>query len=204
MSVRLAVAEDVPAIGRVLASAFSDYPFLRHTVAADDHEAVAQRGELLAQHADRGVLQLGGDVEEVHHLVARTVLGEVVAGRRPGESPLAALRRACFEDLARRDAMLGFAGPDFVRLVTGSPTLRARLREIHEEREAALAAALAEEFDEFTAGLVAAHVVAVHRTLFREVQRRTLAGQDADEIAAALEPRAVQAFDALQRLLEER
>lgn len=142
-------------------------------------------------------------VLDIHEeFIAR--LGEVVAGRRPGESPLAALRRACFEDLARRDAMLGFAGPDFVRLVTGSPTLRARLREIHEEREAALAAALAEEFDEFTAGLVAAHVVAVHRTLFREVQRRTLAGQDADEIAAALEPRAVQAFDALQRLLEER
>ena len=51
-------------------------------VTADDHEAVAQWGELLAQHSDRFVLQLGGDVEEVHHLVARTVLGEVLAGDR--------------------------------------------------------------------------------------------------------------------------
>ncbi|KAA5826065.1 TetR/AcrR family transcriptional regulator [Saccharopolyspora hirsuta] len=140
-------------------------------------------------------------VLDIHEeFVAR--LGEVVAGRRDGESPLAALRRAYFADLARRDAMLGFAGPDFVRLITGSPTLLARLREIHEEREAPLAAALTDEFDEFTAELVAAHVVAVHRTLFREVQRRTLAEQDHDEIAAAVEPLAARAFDALQRLLD--
>ncbi|AUS78467.1 N-acetyltransferase [Actinoalloteichus sp. AHMU CJ021] len=47
VSVRLAVAEDVPAIGRVLASAFSDYPFLRHTVAADDHAERVRRGQEL-------------------------------------------------------------------------------------------------------------------------------------------------------------
>ncbi|RKT88516.1 DNA-binding transcriptional regulator, AcrR family [Saccharopolyspora antimicrobica] len=138
-------------------------------------------------------------VLDIHEeFIAR--LGEVVAGRTPGESPLAALRRAYFEDLARRDAMLGFSSPSFARLITESPTLLARLREIHEEREAALAAVLARETDEFTAALTAAHAIAVHRALFREVQRRTLAGQDADEIAAALEPLAVQAFDALQRL----
>ncbi|MER7015422.1 TetR/AcrR family transcriptional regulator [Saccharopolyspora sp. NPDC000359] len=129
-------------------------------------------------------------------------LGEVVADRRKGESPLAALRRAYFEDLARRDAMLGFSGPDFARLLAGSPTLLARLREIHEEREAPLAAALADELDGFAAALVAAHVVAAHRTLFREVQRRALAGQDHDEIATAVEPLAVRAFDALERLLD--
>ncbi|MER7080506.1 transcriptional regulator, TetR family [Saccharopolyspora kobensis] len=140
-------------------------------------------------------------VLDIHEeFIAR--LGEVVAGRASGESPLAALRRAYFEDLARRDAMLGFSGPSFARLIAGSPTLLARLREIHEERETALAAVLARETDEFTAALTAAHAIAVHRALFREVQRRTLAGQDADEIAAALEPLAVQAFDALQRLAE--
>ncbi|MER5390004.1 TetR/AcrR family transcriptional regulator [Saccharopolyspora sp. NPDC002686] len=140
-------------------------------------------------------------VLDIHEeFIAR--LGEVVAGRDAGESPLAALRRTYFEDLAQRDAMLGFSGQDFARLIAGSPTLLARLREIHEERETALAAVLAREFDEFTAAITAAHVIAVHRTLFGEVQRRTVAGQAADEIAEALEPLAAQAFDALERLVD--
>ncbi|MGW1681131.1 hypothetical protein [Saccharopolyspora sp. NPDC002376] len=112
------------------------------------------------------------------------------------------LRRTYFEDLAQRDAMLGFSSRKFARLIAESPTLLARLREIHEEQETALAAVLAHEFDEFTAELTAAHAIAAHRTLFREVQRRTLAGQSAEETAAALEPLAAQAFDALQRLVD--
>ncbi|WP_085944873.1 GNAT family N-acetyltransferase [Actinoalloteichus spitiensis] len=47
VSVRPAVDGDVPAIGRVLASAFSDYPFLRHTIAADDHAERVRRGQEL-------------------------------------------------------------------------------------------------------------------------------------------------------------
>ncbi|MEU7041233.1 GNAT family N-acetyltransferase [Streptomyces varsoviensis] len=37
--VRPATADDVPAAVRTLTSAFADYPFTRHVVAADDHES---------------------------------------------------------------------------------------------------------------------------------------------------------------------
>lgn len=78
--------------------------------------------------------------EEFVALQARTV-----AGRAPGESALTALRRAFLEAVAKHDAVIGFSGPDFARMIVESPALVARLREFHEEREDALAAVLAEE-----------------------------------------------------------
>jgi AcrR family transcriptional regulator len=139
-------------------------------------------------------------VLDMHEELA-AALACTVAKREPGESALAALRRSYFQALESRDALLGFSGPEFVRLITDSPTLRARLREIQEERETALAAALSTELDDFTAKLMAGCVTSVHRILFQEVLRRTLAGEGDDEIATALDPLARQGFDRLRDAL---
>ncbi|MEO3829594.1 TetR family transcriptional regulator [Actinomadura sp. B10D3] len=135
--------------------------------------------------------------EEFVSLLARTV-----AGRAPNESALAALRRAFLEAVAKHDAVIGFSGPDFARMIVESPALVARLREFHEEREDALAAVLAEETgagpDDVLPRLVAAQLGGVHRVLFREILRRTLDGETNDEIAAALTEAARTAFDLLE------
>ncbi|MFF0413933.1 TetR/AcrR family transcriptional regulator [Kitasatospora sp. NPDC004745] len=70
-------------------------------------------------------------------------LARAVDERAPGESALAALRRDCLGGLDRHDPRLGFSGRAFARTITDSPALVARLRELHEQGEAALAEALA-------------------------------------------------------------
>ncbi|MVU75660.1 TetR family transcriptional regulator [Nocardia sp. ET3-3] len=131
---------------------------------------------------------------------------DTVRQRRPGESALAALRRAYLAAAASKDAVLaGFSGPDFAALITGSPALVARLREFHEDRERLLAAVLAEETgspaDDFTARVAAALLGGVHRTLFDEVLVRTVAGESNEAIAAVLAQRVTAAFDTLEPAL---
>ncbi|MGW3076032.1 MULTISPECIES: TetR/AcrR family transcriptional regulator [unclassified Kitasatospora] len=136
-------------------------------------------------------------------LVAR--LAGTVAGRAPGESALAALRRDCLAGLDRHDARLGFSGPDFARTVFDSPALAARLRELHEQGETALAEALGEAVHErpvgFECRVAAALLAAVDRAVFAEVFRRTLAGEEQSAIAAAVRPSAVRAYDRLEGAL---
>ena len=138
--------------------------------------------------------------EEFTGLLARTV-----AERAPGESALAALRRAFLDAAARHDPVIGFSGPDFARMITESPALVARLRELHEERENALAAVLAAETaahpDDPLPRLAAAQLAAVHRVLFQEALRRTLDNEPDEEIAAALAKSARMAFDMLSPAL---
>jgi AcrR family transcriptional regulator len=125
-----------------------------------------------------------------------------VAERAPGESALAALRRGFQDSAARHDPVLGFSGPGFARMVTGSPALAARLREFHEEREDALAAVLAEETgagpDDLLPRLAAAQFGAVHRVLYQEALRRALDNETHDEMATALTASAHHAFDLLE------
>ncbi|MBD0676023.1 TetR/AcrR family transcriptional regulator [Streptomyces sp. CBMA156] len=132
-------------------------------------------------------------------------LAGTVAGRAPGESALAALRRDCLAGIDRHDAGLGFAGPAFARTVFDSPALAARLRELHEQGETALAEALAEAVHEIPVGfecrVAAALLAAVDRAVFAEVFRRTLAGEEHAAIAAAVRPSAVQAYDRLEGAL---
>ncbi len=128
-------------------------------------------------------------------------LARVIAQRRTGESALAALRRDYLAALDRRDAAIGFSGQVFVQMITDSPALLARLREIHEDREAAVAAVLAEETGagpyDIAPYAAAAHLAATHRVLFAAVFRRTLAGEENDAIAAAIADVAREAFDLL-------
>ncbi|MEV0445606.1 TetR/AcrR family transcriptional regulator [Streptomyces spectabilis] len=79
-----------------------------------------------------------------HHEAFTQGLAAAVAGREPGEEPLAALRRTFRAALLEHSPVVGFTGPAFARMVADSPTLSARLRELHEQREEALASALAD------------------------------------------------------------
>ncbi|MFC4060817.1 TetR/AcrR family transcriptional regulator [Planomonospora corallina] len=140
------------------------------------------------------VFDLGGEFVQS---LARTV-----RGRAPGESALAALRRAYLAAVAAHDPVIGFSGPAFARMIDDSPALTARLREFHDERERALAEALAEETgagpDDVLPRVAAAQLGGVHRLLFDETLRRTIAGQGNEEIAAALTGHIGAAFDLLE------
>ncbi len=139
------------------------------------------------------------------HEVFTASLAATVRGRAPGESALAALRRAFLASVAAHDAVIGFSGEPFARMIVESPALVARLREFHEEREDALAAVLAEETgagpDEMTPRFAAAQLGGAHRVLFNEALRRTLDGQSHEEIAAALAEDGAAAFDLLEPAL---
>ncbi|WP_245667479.1 TetR family transcriptional regulator [Actinomadura macra] len=180
--------------------------FLRHgfdQVTIADVAAAAQVAKMTVTNYFPRKEDLALDLhEEFVALLARTV-----AERAPGESALAALRRAFLAGVAKHDAVLGFSGPDFARMIIGSPALVARLREFHEERADALAAVLAQETGaapgDLLPRLVAAQVGGVHRVLFQETLRRTLAGQEHEEIAMALADAGREAFDLLEPALAD-
>ncbi|GAA4205532.1 TetR/AcrR family transcriptional regulator [Actinocatenispora rupis] len=140
-----------------------------------------------------------------HHEVFAASLARTVRDRRRGDSALAALRREHLAAVGRRDAVAGFSGPEFAELIAGSPTLGARLRELHEQREAALAEVLAAETGarDDTPVVVAAVLGAVHRTLFHQVLDLTRAGTGADETAAVVARSARRAFALLKPSLGE-
>lgn len=125
-----------------------------------------------------------------------------VREREPGESALAALRRAYLAAVDEQDPVIGFSGPEFARMIVGSPALVARLREFHDDREKALAAVLAEEVgagpDDIMPRVAAAQLGAVHRLLFEETMRLTLEGRGNAEIARTIGEYARIAFGTLE------
>ncbi|GAB2924016.1 TetR/AcrR family transcriptional regulator [Streptomyces mayteni] len=140
-----------------------------------------------------------------HHEEFVASLAVAVAEREAGESALGALRRAFLGAVEERDPVAGFSGPAFSRMIAESPTLTARLRDLHDQREHALAEALAAATgavaDDFGTRVVASQLAAAHRVLFERVQELTLAGHDNHRIAAEIAPEAVQAFDLLEPAL---
>ncbi|MFI8948249.1 TetR/AcrR family transcriptional regulator [Streptomyces sp. NPDC053750] len=134
-------------------------------------------------------------------------LADTVAAREPGETPLTALRRAFLAAVAAQDPVAGFAGPAFTRMIADSPTLTSCLRGLHDRREEALTAALAEATatspDAITPRTAAALLGGVHRVLFTRIQQLTLAGRTNPEIAEVLTQEARQAFDLLTPALAE-
>ncbi|MEV2196830.1 TetR family transcriptional regulator [Streptomyces phaeochromogenes] len=134
-------------------------------------------------------------------------LAGAVAARRTGESALAVLRRAFTDAATAAEPVAGFSGPDFARMIADSPTLSARLRDLHDLREAALVDALAEATgaarDDITPRTAAALLGAVHRTLFRRIQELTLAGQDNARISATVLAEADRAFGLLEPSLTD-
>ena len=129
-------------------------------------------------------------------------LAAIVRDREPGQSALAALRHAYLTAVAAHDQLIGFSGEPFARMIADSPALTARVRDFNDDREVALAVALATETgaapDDITPRVAAAQLAGVLRVLFDEITRRTLAGEADAEIAAALTRDAEIAFDALE------
>ncbi|MGA5193920.1 TetR/AcrR family transcriptional regulator [Streptomyces exfoliatus] len=136
-----------------------------------------------------------------HHEAFTATLARAVADRAAGESALAALRREFVAAVEQCDPVAGFAGPEFARMIADSPTLTARLRELHDLREEALAAALADDAPGTAPAIApraaAALLAAAHRLLFQRIQELTLAGEPNDRIAAAVAPEATYVFDLL-------
>ncbi|MEV6244638.1 TetR family transcriptional regulator [Streptomyces sp. NPDC051742] len=138
-----------------------------------------------------------------HHEAFTASLARAVADRAAGESALAALRREFLAAVEQCDPVAGFAGPEFARMIADSPTLTARLRELHDLREEALAAALADDAPAPAAApaiaprAAAALLAAAHRLLFQRIQELTLAGEPNDRIAAAVAPEATYVFGLL-------
>lgn len=121
-----------------------------------------------------------------------------VRERERGESALAAVKGAYLAAVAGHEPTAGFSGEAFVRMVMGSPTLRSRLREIHEQVGEALAAALAEEADALTATAVAGQLESALRVLFFEGFTHSEYGRPEAETAEALEAAAEKIFGMLE------
>lgn len=125
-----------------------------------------------------------------------------VRERAPGESALTAVRRAHLAAIGAREPTAGFAGAAFIRMIMESPTLRARLRELHEQSQEALAAVLADETgagrEDLLPKAVAGHLVTVQRVLFHEGFARGMNGEQEDDVAAALAPEARRLYDLLE------
>jgi AcrR family transcriptional regulator len=129
-------------------------------------------------------------------------LADVVTTRAAGESMLAAIRRDYAAAVARADVTLGLSTPAFARMITGSPVLASRGLEMLAQREQALGDAIAAELgDGPQPRLAAALLAAVHRVLYAEASRRSLAGQPREEILGWLAGAATAAFDLLEPAL---
>jgi AcrR family transcriptional regulator len=126
-------------------------------------------------------------------------LADAAAARAPGESLLAAIRRDYAERITAGDVTLGLPTATFARMVQNSPVLTSRSLEIADLREQALGDAIAAEtgVDDPQQRIVAAQLASVHRVLFAEGARRSLAGQPRDEICQVLAAAARRAFDLL-------
>ncbi|MFJ5552593.1 TetR/AcrR family transcriptional regulator [Streptomyces sp. NPDC093225] len=136
-----------------------------------------------------------------HHEAFTESLASAVARRAPGESPLTALRRFFRTALREHSPVAGFTGREFAQMVADSPTLSARLRELHDLRETALATALAEATLDSAPAIApraaAALVSAAERLMFRRLQELTLSGLDNAEIEAEMAPEADHVYGLL-------
>ncbi len=139
-----------------------------------------------------------------HHEAFVESLARAVADRTEGESALAALRRYFLTAVEERSPVAGFAGYEFAHMISESPTLTARLRELHDQREEALAEALAEgaggsrgEGERIAPRAAATLLAAAQRLLFERIQELTLAGRSTDRIAGTVAKEAAYVFDLL-------
>jgi AcrR family transcriptional regulator len=127
-------------------------------------------------------------------------LAEAIAGRAEGESMLAAVRHDYERRIENSDAGLGMSSAVFARLVTSSPVLASRGREIMDQRERALSDAIAAEAGHASVQqhIIAVQLASVHRVLGEEATLRSLNGEPPDQIRTALAADAKEAFDRLE------
>ncbi|MFB7476400.1 TetR/AcrR family transcriptional regulator [Kitasatospora sp. NPDC056184] len=115
-------------------------------------------------------------------------LARVVRERPAGASPVDAVRAELLAGLDADEPTYGLSpqAAAFWRTVEGSPALRARLLDLGERAEEALAAALAEEAG-LPAGaplprVVAGALAGAHRAALAEVRRGVVAGEPVDAV----------------------
>jgi AcrR family transcriptional regulator len=133
-----------------------------------------------------------------------------IRGRPGGESAIAAFRdflmarRGVF-DMSDEDATEQLR--TITRVITGSPALLAREREVLGCYTAALTALLAEETgagaDALEPRVVAEALIGVHRSLIDYVRRRSLAGAGAADIRREVRREAKRAFARLESGLDD-
>ncbi|WP_084958612.1 TetR/AcrR family transcriptional regulator [Thermoactinospora rubra] len=136
---------------------------------------------------------------------AEDVPSRVVRERGPGESVVAAFRREFLAAIEAQDWRYGLneGADEFERVVAGSPSLTARMREMEEQRRERLARTLAEETDaepeDLRPRLVAAQILEATGLLARQAVRLRMAGESWGRIAPWLREQAQAAFDLLEK-----
>jgi AcrR family transcriptional regulator len=134
--------------------------------------------------------------------------------RKPGTSVVAAFRDFLLRERGVFD--IKAAGGDeeaterirtVTRVITESPALLARERQVFAEYSRSLAALIAEETGAAPGDVVPAAVanalIGVHRSLIDYVRERTMAGARASQIARGVRAQAKQAFGQLERGLAD-
>jgi len=131
-----------------------------------------------------------------------TALVDAVRDRPAGESALAAFRRFVLDravGLDERAEVIAKAA----RIITASPTLQAREREVVESSTRSLAELLAAEAgprgSDVEAWAVASSLMGVQRGLVRRVRANVLAGMRGAELAAEVKAEGKRAFARLER-----
>ena len=140
-------------------------------------------------------------------------LVETVGARPPGESAVAAFRRALLADgglLAEAEGGAAQAAQRLRtvnRVIAGSPALQAREEQAISRTAEALAAVLAADTgapDSDPVPLVAANaLLGAHRALLEYARRRVLAGADLTGLAAEVRQHAAAAFALLEHGLRD-
>jgi len=137
-----------------------------------------------------------------------------IRGREPGETIPRAFGRFVTAPrgvFAMRDPDEGREATKLLqmtnRIITESPALLARERQIFARYTVSLAGLIAEETgareDDVTPAVVAGALMGVHRALIDYVRRRTLAGVEAPELARATRRQARRAIAALEEGLAD-
>jgi AcrR family transcriptional regulator len=135
-------------------------------------------------------------------------LVEAVRERRPGESVPTAFRQFVLDRSVRLAADdVADVVATAARIITASPALEAREREIVAHYTHALAALIAEEkgarVADVEAWAVANALMGVQRALVGHVRARVLAGQTGPRLAADVRSQAKRAFGRLERGLAD-
>ncbi|MFE5582170.1 TetR/AcrR family transcriptional regulator [Kitasatospora sp. NPDC056531] len=130
-------------------------------------------------------------------------LAEVVRGRPAGSSAVDAVRADLLTAVADGEPTIGL-NPQvtaFWRIIDDSPALRARLLELGERSEAALAAVLAEESGAGTEDplprVVAGAVAGAHRAVLAEIRRAMVAGEPTGAVRSRVQAAVERAFGLL-------
>jgi AcrR family transcriptional regulator len=129
---------------------------------------------------------------------------EAVRHRQPGESLLTAFGRFVVERSVRLTAEgVSEVIATAARMITASPALQTREREIIARYTQSLAALIAEETragpDDVEAWVVANALMGVHRALLDDARRRVLAGRRSPRLAAEVRSGAERALARLER-----